>query len=482
METMIVLGVSVAILIVAYFVFRGDRKKYFKATLKVIALIYLAIAFVRYMLSDSFIWVINKGVYGGKYYEYVDVLQSVVRWGHYVSYVVYIMAAFFDSRLFKNIAVYFCLPFAVISCFCFNRFMGYFMGDILQEVGRGIQTSYTFRAVYFGIELILAIVIPLMIAIIDKHKFNIKDKVEWRNFLVALPFIILSSMPVYIPQSILGYTKFTANAMTIGNFIWIGVTFVEIAILYWVFRFKDYKTRYMLCMYLALALFMHYNSLYLMGFSVARLPIQLCNLGAYFFVLTLILKSRSFFNFTFLANIVGTMIAMIMPDTSGGFAGFWNIHFLIEHTQVLVVPMLCMLLRIFPRLEKSALKHLVIGFSIYFVFCWVSGTMLNGFADIGGYGRVNFFYIFDLEKAFGYFPFLSFTKEVGLVILGRFKIWPLFQFIIYLGFLGLCVGFYFVMIKFYETLDDHFELRKARIDMYERLTGKKSKCKREYED
>ena len=127
------------------------------------------------------------------------------------------------------------------------------------------------------------------------------------------------------------------------------------------------------------------------------------------------------------------------------------------------------------------MKHLAIGFSIYFIFCWISGTILNGFAEQGGYGKVNFFYIFDLDKAFGYFPFLAFTENVHLQI-GRFEMWPIFQIIIYAGFLCLCIGFYFFMMKFYDFLDDHFELRKAKIDIYEKMTGKKSKAKRNYED
>ena len=38
------------------------------------------------------------------------------------------------------------------------------------------------------------------------------------------------------------------------------------------------------------------------------------------------------------------------------------------------------------------------------------------------------------------------------------------------------------MIKIYEFLDDNFELRKAKIDMYEKITGKKSKAQRDYKD
>lgn len=482
MERYIIFILTAIFSLICWLVFRGERKKYFAITMKILAIVYIAVVFFRYILSDQFIWVINKGTYNGKYYEETDLLQTILRWGHHLSSVVIVMAVFFNSRLFKNIAIYIVLPFTISTTIFYADFMAYFMDEVFVDVSRGIHTAYWFRSLYFSIELVLGLLLPILFVVVDKHYFNLKDKQEWKNFLISIPFIFLAGMPVYVPQSLFGYTQFTTSALTKGNFLWIAITLAEIAILFFVFRFKDYRARYMLCMFLALSLFMHYNSMYLMGFSIARLPVQLCNLASYFFVLVLLLKKKQFFNFIFLANIVGTLIAMVAPDTDGGFGGFWNMHFLIEHMQVLVIPMLCMLLRIFPRMDKNAIKHLIIGFSIYFAFCWVSGTILNGFADVGGYGKVNFFYIFDLGKAFDYFPFLSFTKEIYIKLFDRFYIWPVFQLAIYLGFLGLCLGFYWLMMQFYKMLDDHYELRNARIKLYEKITGKKSKAKLFYGD
>ena len=474
----LIFGISIAIAVAAFFIFRGERKKYFHTTLKVIAILYFTWVFFRYMLADSFIWVIKGGYYGDIYYESTDYLHSILRWGHYVSYIAIPMAVFFKSRLFKNICIYFCLPFAILSTIYFGDFIFYFMAPN----DRGIHTAEWFRQFYLSIEFIIAIVVPLLFVVVDRHYFNVKDKTEWKNFLLSLPFMILLLIPVYLPQSLFGYTSITLESMTIGNLIWFIVTAIELVSLYLIFRFKNARERYMVCMFLALALFMHYNSLFLMGLTIDRLPIQLCNLAAYMFVPVLLLKKQSFFNFVFLANVMGTLIAMLAPDINGGAADFWNVHFLIEHMQVLVIPCLCMLLRLFPRLEPKALKHLAIGFSIYFLFCWATGTILNGYADVGGYEKVNFFYIFDLAKAFDYFPFLSVTENVHWVLFDKFHIYPIFQLIIYFGFLSLCLLLYFTVIKLYDILDDHYELRKARINMYEKISKKPFKGQKEYID
>ena len=133
------------------------------------------------MLADSFIWVINKGIYDGVYYESTDILQSILRWGQNISYVVFAMAIFFKSRLFKNIAIFICLPFSILNTIYFSDFMAYFMGDVLGTVGRGIQTSYLFRSIYFSVELGISLLIPITFMLIDRHFFNFKDKTEWKK-------------------------------------------------------------------------------------------------------------------------------------------------------------------------------------------------------------------------------------------------------------------------------------------------------------
>ena len=91
------------------------KEKAFSIYLKIITVVFCAIGFFRFMLSDSFIWVINGGYYSGTYYKSIDVLQSILRWGYYLNYAVLPMAVFFNNRIFRNIAIYFCLPFSILS-------------------------------------------------------------------------------------------------------------------------------------------------------------------------------------------------------------------------------------------------------------------------------------------------------------------------------------------------------------------------------
>lgn len=467
-----VAGLTTAVL--AIYKNKSDEK--FALFLKILTVVYCAAGFFRYMLSDSFMWVINDGVYGGVRYIRTDYLSTVMRWGYYLNYAILPMAVFFGNRLFKNVALYFCLPFTLLSVAFFNVYMGYF----LDPAGKGFHLAVWFRYAYFIFELVLAGAVPLLLCIRSKHRFDFRNKKEIRNFLVCLPLFIANSMPGYVPQSIIGYTFINAKALSPFNVAWILSIALEIFVIYRVFRFKDYETRRAVCQYLAICLFFHYNSLFLMGFTINRLPIQLCNLGAYFCIIAVTFRTRKFFDFIFLANIVGGCIAVFSPDLVTGAFGFWTMHYMYEHSLVIVVPAVCMALRLFPRLKADALVHLLVGFACYFLFCVVSGTILNGYSDVTG-TTVNFFYIFDLKKAFDYFPFLAFTSKYRIAF-GRFELYPVLHLIIFCGYYGICTLFYFITQKIYAVADDHRVLRASLIDLYEKKTGKTCNLPLEYKD
>ena len=284
-------------------------------------------------------------------------------------------------------------------------------------------------------------------------------------------------IPVYAPQSLFGYSKLIASKGSTYHYGWLLIVLVATLGLYYAFRFRPRIERKMLVVFLTIVLFFHYDSLYLMGFSIPRLPIQLCNLAAYFFIFAIIFNMPRFFQFCFIANTTGALIAMILPDFLLGAFGFWNMHFTLEHSLVLMIPALAMGLRLFDRPKRVSLKYTFIGFSAYFVFCLIVGIILNGYADVTGF-EVNYFFLFDLGKAFGIFPFLRFVEKFN-VSFGRFGFNPVFVSIIYVAFQLTCVGFYHA-VKFFEKMeDDHFALRRSAIELYERRTGKTVSIPRE---
>ncbi len=468
--------VLAAAFVVGFLLFTKIAPQKQNTLLKAAAILLCTIGFFRLMLSDSFMFVINGGYYGETFYEVTDPLQTVLRWGYYLNYAVLPIAIFFDSRLFRNIACYFCLPFSLLSAFFFMDFMPYF----LAAEGNGLHLVPWFRYAYFVLELAVAIAIPVLIQICYRHVLNVKDRKELLRLGVTLPVIVALMIPVYAPQSLFGYSQTIAKQGSNFHLVWIVLLVASTLALYYLFRFKPYRERYMLCVFLTIVLFFHYDSLYLMGFSIPRLPIQLCNIASYLYMIAILFKATRLFQFCFIANITGTVLAILLPDFTPGAFGFWNMHFVLEHSLVLMIPALAMGLRIFPRITKKSLKYTFIGFSIYFVFCLTSGMILNGYSDVTGF-EVNYFFLFDLEKAFAQFPFFTFTERVHWQF-GRFEVYPVFVFCIYVIFQLLCVCFYHAVCYFYKLEDDHLALRRSAIEMRERRTGKPSRAPKEFVD
>ena len=468
----IVLFLSVAITLATLLIFKA-RDHAFSYFIKGAVILFCAVGFFRFMLSDSFTFVINGGYYDLIFYDATDPLQTFLRWGYYLNYAVLPMAIFYKSRLFMNIASYVCLPFSVLSAVFFDDFMPYFLSD----AGRGLHFSAGFRYFYFALELVLAISVALIFIIRERHVFNVKSKREWRDFLISTPLIIILMIPVYAPQSLFGYSSMIASQGSDYHTGWLAILLIAILGLYYVFRFKPYRERRMLIIFLSIVLFFNYDSLYLMGFSIPRLPIQLCNLASYFYMIAFIFNMPRFFQFCFITNTTGAIIALLMPDFLPGAFGFWNMHFVLEHSLALMIPALAMGLRLYKRPDKKSLKYTFIGFSCYFVFCFITGLILNGYSDVTGF-EVNYFFLFDLDKAINSFPFIEFMEEFGISF-GRFSFNPLFVTLVYIFFLLACVGFYYAVRYLEKMEDDHFELRRSAIELYERKTGKTARVPKE---
>ncbi|MBE6619619.1 MAG: hypothetical protein E7626_07615 [Ruminococcaceae bacterium] len=443
--------------------------------LKAITVVFCAVGFFRFMLCDGFIYVINGGILNGVRYESTDILSSIIRWGYFANYSVLPMAVFTKSRLFRNLACYYCLPFSVLSAVYFERFMPYFA----QNTG-SIFAPLPFRYVYFVLELVLAISIALLVCVRAKHFLRVTDIGEILRFIVAIPFVALVTMPVYVPQSIIGYSKIRMDSYSVAHLVWMLAMIVITIIIYRAFRFRSYEDRYNLCFFLVLALFFHYNSLYLMGFSLPRLPIQLCNLAAFFYIVAIPFKLNKFFHFCFIVNVTGALIAILSPDFATTGVGFWNLHYIFEHTLVFMIPVLAMSLRVFPRVSRPSIKYAAVGFVCYFVFCVIGGGLLNVFSNYTGQ-EVNYFFMFDLDKAESFVSLIS-LADVLPVTIGAYTFYPILMLVVFIAFSLLCLLFYRFTLYCYKIEEDHLNLRNAGLDLLEQITGKPTKLPREFKD
>lgn len=468
---------ALATAIVALLLLLGKKQVKLRIRLlKILAILFCTLGFFRQWMTDGICYVINGGWFDGVYYKATDYLQIILRWGYFSAYSLIPLAVFTKVRVIRNIAGYVTVPFAVLSAVFFDDFLHYFT----VSNPHGLQVNTTLRIALFAIELALAIAIPVLVHITDKHVFKVTSLAEWMNFAFALVGVAIVSVPTYLPQAFFGYTDLKPDYFSSFHLSWLAATLMVIIILYYLFRFRPYQDRYALCLFFVLSLFFHYNSMYMMGFTLKRLPFQLCNIAAYFILIAAVFKLKKFFHFVLLANTVGTIFAMLGPDFGTGATSFFTVHFVYEHALVLIAPALLAGLRIFPRVTLKSLKPLLIGFTCYFLFCFVTGTILNGYADVTG-ERVNYFYMFDLDLAMKYFPIFTFSTNYFFTF-GRFVVYPIVVSIVYVGFLGLCLLFYTAVRLLYRFEDDHLALRASGIELFEKITKKPSRRPKQFVD
>ena len=323
---------------------------------------------------------------------------------------------------------------------------------IASEGFKSFMLNPEFRGAIFALTLAVEITIPVLLGVHEKHVFDVKNVKEWG--ITALVFVatLLSCVPISVPQHLFGYSNVIFDAWTLPHIGWILFVVVEVVCLYYIFRKRSQEEKMIMLFVLSLSLIMQYNQMFgAISINIERLPLQLCNVGSYLVLFTLITKSKKLFDFAVIVNVVGVLFALAMPDLDGkGLFYLYNMHFIFEHTNVLVVPILALLLKIFERLDKKSLKHFFFGFLIYFVSVFVLGTMFNAIAKTTGkdFWNANYLFMFDQETAADFVPFLGKLFDFNISV-GALTFYPLMLITVYVVFNAICLVVYYAIQSIY---------------------------------
>ena len=439
-------------------------------TLKISVVVFCVISFLTILLPDAFALCFDNEALT---LSYKEVSFAIVRWFSTLSFIMLPIAVFFKSRTIRNIVIYFCSIMTIVSICYYPAYLEVFTSTM----GRGINSipvvsesvkqfliNPIFRSIIFGLINVLALSIPVVLAIQEKHIFNFKSGKEYLNFFLVLIFSLLGCVPIYVPQHIFGYSNILFDVGSVAHILWIVSVIAEIIVLYFVFRKKDSETKRIVCLVMSLALILQYNQMFsAISINIARLPLQLCNIGSFLILFSLIFKNRKIFNFTVIVNVVGVLFALAMPDLDGeGLFYLYNMHFILEHTNVIIVPILALLYGLFPRLDKKALKHYLIGFAIYFVAVWILGTMFNAIALSSGndFWSANYLFMFDQATAAGFIEFLGSLFNPAWTI-GKITIYPIIQLTVFVVFNVLCLIVFFTIQLIYKIKDKITKKKKV---------------------
>ncbi len=436
--------------------------------LKIVCVVWMSLHFLNMLLPDGFVLRSYDDISMYKNGELI--WYAMVRWIAEVSFVVLPIAVFYKKELFNKYTAYIVLAVNLLDTILYFKNIEFFT----DPNGQGIMTlrffdaetrkifiNTTFRSIWFGVlqflELMLAVFITLRNK--DQLKLNKDVKKALRNVGLFI-LLLITIVPIYVPQYLtLGYSMVSDNNFdnfkmgTPFHFIWIAFVIIEGIVLTIWFRKKSYTDRYILMVILALALFIQYHTMFTCVGEITahRFPFQLCNMAPLFILLMLFTKSEKIYHFTIVINSVGAIIAMILCDTTPyGVSYVMNVHYILEHTNVILIPILCATLGIFAPLKTRDIKHFVIGFTMYFTFVLIVGGIFTGLKEsiadqnIASYWNCNYLYMFNKTETVGIVGFVGPLFDAKIKLFNFFTL-SLVQPVIYLAFTAICTGAFFLI-------------------------------------
>lgn len=416
--------------------------------LQILSLVYFAYTFISIVLPDGLIMSTAEDelLQVNKFYLYLRAFKAIIP-------VVLLIASFYQNKLFIIISKFIVLPLLILLIINYDNYIYY----STLPTGRGLNYIYwlsepfkkflitvPYKAAWFIIDISLALITTLYIIL--KVPCKIEKVSEVLLSLAITITLAIQFMPIYLPQLIFGgFSPFKIQTFNIVHLMWLLYISIKIFILYLMFNKSSIKTRRMVCTILSIGVLIQYNSMFSLTINVRRLPFQLCNIASYIIILTILLKNQKLYNFIFLVNLLGAGLALFIPDVNNeGIFEVWNMHYVYEHTNIVVVPIMLSLFKVFKPVNRQSLIDALKGFFIYFIIVLIVGLSFNYIATItnNDYFSVNYFFMFDIDKASSILPFLINTKKMSITIFNNYTIYPLLPLILFIGYSLLITLFY----------------------------------------
>jgi hypothetical protein len=228
-------------------------------------------------------------------------------------------------------------------------------------------------------------------------------------------------------------------------------------------RKKSPESQYIILLIGALSLLLQYST-YLASNGLLgpdRFPLQLCNVAVYLILFALLLKNEKLYHAALVVNVLGALFAVVLVDAnyftaSDGtkyLAGVFycrNVGYILEHTKIIVLPLLCAILKLYKPLKLKDVWDPTIGFAVYHAVALRFGTLFNGLEVITGnaYWDCNYLFMFKASvttRLVG--KFASVFYDVNFQI-GPFNFY-LGELAIVFIFEALMVGGFYLMYAFF---------------------------------
>ncbi len=322
------------------------------------------------------------------------------------------------------------------------------------------------RSICFVVELVLMGAISLYYLYKFILNFESRRKTfNFQNYFLIILALVVASLPVSFFEVLFGHFGEEASGFNLTHRSVLYISIIIPIVIYFIFRKKNVETCRTMLIYLATACVATFcYTINVADLNWTNLPLHLCNTGVFLIFIAYVFNIKSVYYFTFFVNVIGALFAMFVPDASDALFLSGNIRFWYNHIYVFFLPILGMVLRVYPRPNLKMMKGAIGIFTIYFVLMVIANSWINTFDSVDYFflqGNViskHAQFLTDIQRNF------VLTLDIGGV---AYKTFWLYDIVIYFGYIALL----FIIWIFYEWLfrvQDHYS-RLAELERMDML-------------
>lgn len=375
---------------------------------------------------------------------------NILRWLNTLSVLVAMVAPWLKVKTLNNIMC-FVAPIVFILDIIFFRLH-------LMAIS-GPEYSLTSAS-----SVVLAIEIAIMGVLAGYFLYKKIAERDWENIgkqlglmYAILPFMLLSVFPQNFLFNFVGNAGGEAESFSLVHRWWIYLAIIVPVLITIAFRKTSEEVRRTVLIWLSFAGFSQFFYTYEFPLSAEGLPLHLCHTAIVLVMIAYIFKCKPVFYFTYFVNVIGALLAIVMPETSNMITTEDSLHFWFNHWYAFFVPILGITLKYFPRPNFKMMRGAIYIFTIYLVAI----AFLNGIINADPNNSVDYFYVYE-NFIVGKFEFLRSIKD-GFVLEfacgeGVAKVFWLYDIIIWVAYVFMMFITWLVYSYCYKISDHYAEL------------------------
>lgn len=491
--------------------------KAYSVVLKVLSLVLSTVFLCRYMMGPEAIQGMH-GLSNTSLYGAWNVFALLLVWFTYAGNLLLCLYGFFKIKRLDNFVKYISMPMSVLN-YVFMAF------SFTAVIGANAINEFDWRALVFAVEIGVALGYSISVffnttdwaALKQKRQEKIEKPVEFKHItsddelkittskdrwvafckwlenagisigkffyrywfdIFAVLVIFLSVMPAYTLYGLFGDVHQTSNAKDL-EFIHRLILYIGLilpVIIHFTLRKKDFSEKKFYLLFICLGTLLSFSLTHKFEsfLDPTKWPLHLCNTAMYIMPIVLIFNMKRFFYFTYFINVLGALLAMVMPNYSPDSINMFDpglVIFYINHYIAFFMPLLFVSLNMFSKPRFKQFVYSMIGFLAYFVLVLILNAMFTGMYAVGMVSQTtDFFFInsdFIAEKLGNWAEDLrdiTATLTIGGIDLVFYPVYQVLFFLVYVV-LGLAVWFVYEQGYAIANSFEDIKQRKAAVKL-----------------